>query len=265
MWQSIDSVWSCIWPNSNGTDDHRIFCWNGWHFVDKLEFADSCDNYLKSGPESVIPNNFTRNYTPIPGECINPNQDFIVCDHNITNETSLVVDVLVGTAQVINNDECKCKIYSRSNIDKLVQCNEQHVLLLPSDIDSADYTKDTSQIMIHPSKFPGITVYVEFNSCEYGELISTNQGCICEPQTYSKVCTKDSPSSCTTCFNVIFNSNCTSYSNGMGMCGSCNDTGYGVAINSPYYICTECLWYGGAYLCARRTGTNANHDDNTII
>ena len=105
---------------------------------------DSCDNYLKSGPESVIHNNFSENYTLTPGECINPNQDFIVCDywgHNITDETSLVVDVLVGTAQVINNDECKCKIYSRSIIgdDNLVQCNEQHVLLLPSDIDSADY------------------------------------------------------------------------------------------------------------------------------
>ena len=24
----IDLVWSCIWPNSNGTDDHRMFCWN---------------------------------------------------------------------------------------------------------------------------------------------------------------------------------------------------------------------------------------------
>ena len=86
----IDSVWSCIWPNSNGTDDHRMFCWNGWHFVDKFEFVDSCDNYLKSGPESVIHNNFSENYTLTPGECINPNQDFIVRDywgHNITDET----------------------------------------------------------------------------------------------------------------------------------------------------------------------------------
>ena len=37
------------------------------------------------------------------------------------------------------------------------------------------------------------------------------------------------------------------YTNSGGICGSCNDTGYGVAINSPnLFICTVCPWYGAA-------------------
>ena len=241
----IDSAWSCIWPNPNSTDDHRMFCWTGWHFVDKFDFANSCDNYLKSGPFSII-HKHSENYSLYPGECISPNQDFIVRDywgHDITDETSLVVNVLVGNAQVINNDKCKCPFIYEGRLEH-VRCNDQHVLLLPN-FNSKDYSKDTSQIMVHPPKLPGITVYVNFLSCEYGAVINIYQGCICEPQIYTKVCTKTSHSTCTICFDQN-STTCASYSNGWAMCGSCNDTGYGVAINSPYYICTECPWYGGA-------------------
>ena len=79
-----------------------MFCWIGWHFVDFEAAVHSCVNHLKSGAFSVIPK-YSENYTLTPGHCINPNQDFIVRDywgHNITDETSLVVDVLVGNAQV---------------------------------------------------------------------------------------------------------------------------------------------------------------------
>ena len=55
---------------------------------------------------------------------------------------------------------------------------------------------------------------------------------------------------CTTCFDVQIDVNfiedCSVFSNGNGMCGSCNDTGYGVAINSPNFICVECQRYGAA-------------------
>ena len=43
----IDSAyaWSCIWPNSNnGNDDHWMFCWIGWHFVNISEVEDMCTN-----------------------------------------------------------------------------------------------------------------------------------------------------------------------------------------------------------------------------
>ena len=200
-----------------------MFCWMGWHFVDRFGFANSCDYYLKSGPFSVVHHyNSSKNYTLYPGECINLNQDFIVRDywgHDITNETSLVVDVLVGTARAINNDGCHCVIFNDSN-PGFVRCNDQHVLLLP-DLSSTDYTKDTSRIMIHPPKILGITAYVHFDACEYGVIINKNWGCACELLLYTKVCTKKSLLTCTICFDE--NSNCTSYSNGWGMCGSCND------------------------------------------
>ena len=68
---------------------------------------------------------------------------------------------VVSNARVINNDECKCKIYSSSDMDNgnQIQCNDQHVLILP-DFSSTDYSKDASQIIIHPPKFSGIRLHL---------------------------------------------------------------------------------------------------------
>ena len=245
----IDSVRSCLWNKSNV--DFSTFCWKGWQFP-----GSDCRNELSSGPSHTIERDTNKSYSLYPGECFNLTDNLLtVLDnwgHNITNKTTLVVNVLLGTARVIRGDNCQCKYHTEeqcANVDISGWCNrpcdEYNVLLLP-DFSIPNYFDDISQLLIHPPLLSGININISFKSCEFqmeGMVIDELKGCSCEPIEYSPVCTLNSTSTCTTCYlRKGPNKTCTTYSNGWGMCGSCNDMGYGVAVNSPYYICAMCDW-----------------------
>ena len=226
----IDSVQSCIL----GGD--YAFCWKGWHFV------SDCQDHLKSGVQYIE----YKGYNKInPGDCINLKKDFSIQDywgHDMAEETSLVAHTLVDGARIVDSNECQCHPPLSPDPYTVVSCSDENILVLPNSDNSGERS-----ILIHPPELPGIIVQLSFQLCEHGMVFNKTRGCVCDLLHYAAECTKTSSSICTTSFDnidQIFTN--TVYSNGWGMCGSCNDTGDGVAINSPSFICAKCSWYSVA-------------------
>ena len=166
----------------------------------------------------------------------------------LTNKTDLQVDVLSGSARSMEGSGCQCNqnlpfeqcIISMPNGSCTEPCDNHQVLLLPLDF-SHEFVNATSKILVHPPQLPGIALLVSFTSCTNGTVLVDSQGCVCQLSAYNAVCIKALSLTCTTCFDQM--PDCRVYSNGSGLCGSCNDTEYGVAINPPNFICVKCPVY----------------------
>ena len=254
----IDSIRYCKWPNTTHTDKHNTFCWKGWNYLQSSGVKDNCLDHLRSSA-TYIDSLLSKNFTLYPGNCINLRDKFIIRNdwgYDITNETVLQVDVLFGTARVSKGDKCECLgqlCYIQSNLitgciyNERFSCNKHQVLLLP---DSSSLN-ESSLVLIHPPQLPGVLLNVSFRLCVNGTVFNSEIGCSCQYSAYSTspVCSKNSSLACTNCLDIIDDADCNVYINGYGMCGSCNDSGYGVAIHSPnynFFICTVCPWYGAA-------------------
>ena len=227
----IDSIQSCIWPDQHslGNDKHVTFCWIGWSFI-----GEKCLNQLRSGPAYVTgPTQVTR----YPGECIDMS-DFELRDdwgNEINTDRHWEIDVISGSVLVVNSSSfygCVCNQFDQCGTINSRQCEQQNVRLL-----SNCSQNHSSQILVHQSQFLAIIIDIEFKLCDNGTYCNKFEGCILkENQTcnsYFSVCSR---TFCTTyvndnCFNTIP----MSY-----MCGSCASEGYGIPINVPQFVCTEC-------------------------
>ena len=93
---------------------------------------------------------------------------------------------------------------------------------------------------MHPSQFLAVVlVNVSFKSCENGFTYYKGGECLCNSTSSHLVCIGSS--FCSTCYDNT--STCDIYI-GNETCSSCTDSGYGVAVNFPYFVCTRSQWYG---------------------
>ena len=250
---NINSIQSCIWPDS----EHKTFCWNGWVFLDDSGVADHCFNQLRSGPDNYINKNGLTKYTVYPGECINLLQIITIYDvwgHDITNQTSLQVDVLFGVTGIviIDNIECQCNFPTLSDECLPPRLCEHYEVALKTDCNEG-YANHSSQILVHPPQFPGIVLDIAFKLCNNKSTCEQRNGmCIAndyhygsKPQfCYIAVCDRKNflPYITSTCV-LYFDINCfkqLAYDLHSTTCGSCSDPDYGIAINFPHLVCAKC-------------------------
>ena len=126
--------------------------------------------------------------------------------------------------------------------DTSIPCFDYALL---TDCSQQDYNNKSSVLLVHPPQFPGILVNISFELCVNG-LICSNGRCEAGNYTsaYSTVCNKTylELSDFISCFDNI--TVCDVFSKREGMCGSCDDPGFGVVFNFPYFICAKCEWHG---------------------
>ena len=222
----VDSISFCFWPESllgiHG-HTHQTFCWTGWNYAD-WDGDDDCRHQLASGP-AYVSNTGQTHYTVYPGEWLSL-ENFLVYDswdNNLTGQVSFEVDVVSGVGSVIS---------------------DQAMFVVVSDY-GQDYVNKSMLLSVHPPQFPGVLVKVSFKLCENGSIYTNDDafgGGICQCVfTSSLVCT-DPSSSCPTSTCYDDDNTCDVYIN-LYMCSSC-DSGYGVAFNFPYFVCTKIQWYG---------------------
>ena len=87
----MDTIDTCIWPDSVGSVSHDTFCWKGWSYLNEYGVTDNCLNYLWSGPASMN-TTLPSNYLLCPGKCTDLSFNFTVYDaweHDITQEANL--------------------------------------------------------------------------------------------------------------------------------------------------------------------------------
>ena len=228
----VDTINLSPWPESSlGNSTHKTFCWIGWTFkVDAYTSVD-CHKELTSGP-AYVSNTGPSNYTVSPGEWLSLEKYFVYdnWNNNITDQVSFVVDVVSGTGRVyMYMDNYHCDPH----------CNRFQVWY-PYD---QDYVNKSVLLLVHPLQFlAGVLVNVSFKLCENGSIYEEGV-CQCSDIISSHlVCTRYS-SLCSTCYDDI--STCDIYTNKrIVMCNSCADSGSGVAVNFPYFVCTKSQWYG---------------------
>ena len=226
----MDSISFCFWPEPLiGIHGHtyQTFCWTGWNYADSYSFGDDdCCNQLASDP-AYVNNTGPTSYTVYPGEYLTLEKYLVYdgWDNDITGRVSLEVDVVSG-AGIVNKADYPCD-------------DDQFQVLSGY---GEDYVNKSILVSVHPLQFPGILVNVSFKLCENGSTYYDYAGggiCQCN-STSTLVCTGSS--FCSTCFDDAIT--CDVYGNGFTMCNTCADSGYGVAFNFPYFVCTKSHWYG---------------------
>ena len=249
----IDSIQSCIWPNNS--KQWTTFCWNGWSYRDTSGVKDYCLNQLRSGPDHIKSTNLT-NRTVHHGECINLLRAITVYDvwnHDITNQTNLQADVLLGAPGISilssNKDQCSCPkvlpTYGYPLIDRR-PC-EHHDVQLLTDC-KTDYNHSL-QILVHPPQFSGTVIDIILKNLKLCDNTCYRNGDLCTTEY----------ASCAYCYNAVCKSlekyyviDCDSYfdpscfkkpfleSYTITVCGSCSDPDFGIAVNFPQFICAKC-------------------------
>ena len=241
----VDSVQSCIWPN---TDKNTTFCWEGWSYLNTAGVRQPCHNQLRSGP-AYISHTGSNKYTIYPGGCIS---GFAVHDdwnHDITNSHNFQADLVFGP-EVNIITVCWCRRlpieHAQCSAEAVIEpCKSNEIAIRPHNIE--DYANHTSRMLIYLDNIPGITVDIEFKSCDNGSIYQQRYNvCLCEQLLHSTVCQRTNESQCLTyfnsdCFILYFVFTFISQS-----CISCADPDYGVAINFPRYICAPYEPYGVA-------------------
>ena len=248
----IDSFQSCIWPDQHSLGNDKLyitFCWNGWSFIEE----SNCVNQLRSGPANITG---PTNYTLYPGECINLKY-YTVRDgwgNDITDQTDIRVEPITDSVNVINssNDDCECNIVDQCKAKNSIECEPLNVRLISCS------PNHSSQILVHPSQFPGIAADVQFKPCDSDKeaVCNASQGCIMEDileicDFFSSICNETMKP-----FNYYTRSTCSAYVKQncfeeipmFYMCGSCAGEGYGIPINVPQFVCTECDYVKGVFI-----------------
>ena len=229
----VDAINLSPWPESLlGNSTHKTFCWIGWTYkVETYYTSVDCHKQLASGP-AYVSNTGPSNYTVYPGEWLSLEKYFVYdnWDNDITGQVSFDVDVVSGAGSVymcMDNYQCD------PHCDQF-QVQYQY---------NRGYVNKSILLLVHPSQFlAGVLVNVSFKLCEKGSTFEGGE-CFCTISPHL-VCTKISSfCSWTTCYDNV--STCDMYTNkGIEICSSCADSGYGVAVNFPYFVCTKSQWYG---------------------
>ena len=215
----IDSVQSFDkWPYSFS----KMFCWEGWYYLNSLGAKEICSTQLRSGPAYVRYDSL--DYTIESGDTLN----HILAVHDIwgrkiTDPDKIPIEFINGPAFTLDQ-------LSTLSSQILANCSD-------------NYTNQSSLLYIHPLQFSAIRVTIHFQQCSNSYFPTTSS-------------TYPDSLSCNTCRLSGKNGDCpSSYSTsrscvqGRGgiLCGNCSE-GYAVAINDPDLSCIECdsPYYGVA-------------------